>query len=168
VSRLRSRRRLSEGPPTAVDPGEASAPGACREPGLGVPRIQITPGEDRKTYRAQVIPAEYTLSTANRLLQVILQPEGPRCEVEVKSLAPDAYGSGRDGYQVATFVCRGSCGSLPGTMEQRAYPIPREEHDASSVSPGELRISIDSHFQDFTPLTANAGDAPKLEYVGND
>lgn len=166
MSRLGSRQRLSEEPPTTIYPSEALAPGARREPSFGLPRIQIAHGKDSKTYRAQGIPAKYTPSNAKRLLRVILQAGGPRCELEVKSLAPDAYGPGRDGSQVATFICRGSCDSLPETMEQRAYPIPGG-YDGSSFSPGESRISIDSHFQDFTPLAVNASDTPKLEYVGH-
>jgi hypothetical protein len=99
-----------------------------------------------------------------RLLQSALGLEDESSRVEVHSLALNPYKPIDNASKVATFTLRGSSKYPPSTTRRWTFPILEDKHANNDVPSRNLQISIDNHFEGFTPLNPfEAGEEHKIE-----
>lgn len=98
-------------------------------------------------YRAQGIPPTVTKASIKRLLQSVLACD--ESSLIVRSFADDARGKPT---KVATFTFTGSAESLSGRGRRWTFPIPEDQ--CPSAEGQSMRLSIDDHFEGFTPLNS--------------
>lgn len=115
-----------------------------------------------RTYRVQGIPSTRNEVSTQILLQSILI-EDDDSVIIIRSLAYDP----RDrNVKVATFTIRGTSTQLSGTSRKWDFDIPKGEYNNDDVNARDLHLSIDNHFEGFTPLNSfENSDEHKLELV---
>jgi hypothetical protein len=121
------------------------------------------PRESYRTYRVKGIPATYTKQTTEQLLQLALGLVDESSRLKVHSLAFDPYEPRATASKVATVTFRGVPRELTHDKNQWTFTI-RDIHVEDSQKPRNVQITIDSHFEGFTPLnTLHSGEAHKIE-----
>lgn len=98
-------------------------------------------------YRAQGIPPTITKASIKRLLRSVLACD--ESSLIVHSLADDPRGKPT---KVATFTFTGSSENLSGRGRRWTFPI--LEDQCPSAEGQSMRLSIDDHFEGFTPLNS--------------
>lgn len=97
-----------------------------------------------KTYRVRGIPEKYTMSSAESLVESILEKRKINSHIKACSLAYDPL---EKSTTVATFTIRGDPKDFC-----HPFQIPEEGLPDANRKLGQFKISVDDHFEGFTPL----------------
>lgn len=102
-----------------------------------------------KTYRVRGIPNKCTQSSAENLLGSILEKHESDLYIKACSLAYDPL---EKSTKVATFTIRGDPKHLCHTFQIPEERLPEERLLDANRKLGQFKISVDDHFEGFTPL----------------
>lgn len=108
----------------------------------------------KTTYRAQGIPATFDRSSTRELLRRLLQLDDEGLRLTLLSLAPSPYEPKDKASHVATFTFNGISRNLPATRKEWTFTLPSDEEANSDRQSRTVKLTIDSHFEGFTPLNA--------------
>lgn len=110
-----------------------------------------------KTYRVRGIPDQYTLSSAESLVESILEKRKINSHIKARSLAYDPL---EKSTKVGTFTIRGDPKNFC-----HPFQIPDEGLPDANRKLGQDKISVDDHFEGFTPLNTIESREHTIELV---
>lgn len=110
-----------------------------------------------KTYRVRGIPDEYAMSSAESLVESILEKHQINSPIKACSLAYDHL---EKSTKVATFAIREDPKRLC-----HSFKIPEEWLPDANKKLGQFKIFVDDHFEGFTPLNTIEAREHMIELV---
>ena len=100
-------------------------------------------------YRAQGIPSTYSKASTKQLLSSILGCDDS--SLVVHCLADDPRGKPT---KIAAFTLAGGSTYLSGRARRWTFELPKEQQPSGKGQSDRMQISIDDHFEGFTPLNS--------------